>query len=238
VSDLGNCVRYCSVQLESCIIGRRTVKATSLIFEESMTAADSKHKTSPRDRILSAARRLFFRHGFSQVTTDMLAREASASKATLYKHFNDKHDILSAVVNGEGGRFWVETETIPRTRDGWLHALLAFGEGFLKLLADPEVRNFERLMISEAHSHPDGAMVFHQRAHQRTLSELTRIIEIGQDKGWVASKHSAEELADALACVWKGMTHARLQLVLEPNPYPDREGQVRRGLDIVLGLEE
>jgi len=190
----------------------------------------------PRDRLVAAARRLFFRHGFAAVTTDMLAMEAGSSKATLYKHFGGKTELLSAVVENEGHRFWIEVGQIPTDKDQYAKALIDYGTGFLQLLADPEVRSFEHLMISEARSHPDGAATFHAHALVRTLSELTRIIQLGQARKIISSDHDAGALADMLLSSWKGMTHARLQLGLEDHPYPDTEAHVRRCLSIILGL--
>jgi TetR/AcrR family transcriptional repressor of mexJK operon len=192
---------------------------------------------SPRDRLVEAARRLFFRYGFAAVTTDMLAAEAGSSKATLYKHFGGKTELLSAVVENEGHRFWLEVGQIPTDKDRYTKALIDYGKGFLNLIADPEVRSFEHLMISEARSHPDGAATFHAHALMRTLSELTRIIQLGQSHEIISSEHDAAALADILLSAWKGMTHARLQLGLEDHPYPDTDAHVRRCLSIILGFE-
>ena len=62
-------------------------------------------KTTSQDRILHAARRLFFEHGFGQVSTDVLAREAAVSKATIYRHFENMADILRCVTEAEALRF-------------------------------------------------------------------------------------------------------------------------------------
>lgn len=216
---------------------------TSMVSEKEsentgMHVAENETRTdiSPKERIIAAARRLFFLHGFGAVTTDMLAREAATSKATLYKYFPEKSDILSAVVEGEGHRFWIDIGSLPSDREGYHSALSAYGRGFLDLLSDPEVRNFEHLMISEARAHPSGAQTFFICAQQRTLDELTRIIAVGQDAGHVRSDHSAATLADMLICAWKGMTHARLQLGLEEAPYTDRDAHVARCIAIILSI--
>jgi AcrR family transcriptional regulator len=51
-----------------------------------------------RERCLEAARELFFRSGFSRVTMDDLAVRLGVGKATLYRVFSGKEEILVAVV--------------------------------------------------------------------------------------------------------------------------------------------
>jgi AcrR family transcriptional regulator len=49
-------------------------------------------------RIIAAARRHFFTHGFRSVTMDDLAEELGMSKKTLYVSFKSKSDLLRAVL--------------------------------------------------------------------------------------------------------------------------------------------
>ncbi len=52
----------------------------------------------PRSRIVDAARGLFLAQGFVRVTADDIAAELGISKATLYKEFASKEEILRGVV--------------------------------------------------------------------------------------------------------------------------------------------
>jgi AcrR family transcriptional regulator len=54
---------------------------------------------SARARIVAAAGRLFFHRGFVHVTADDIAAELGISKATLYKEFRSKEEILRAAVH-------------------------------------------------------------------------------------------------------------------------------------------
>jgi len=51
-----------------------------------------------RARILGAGKELFFSRGFVRVTADEIAAQIGISKATLYKEFESKEEILRAVV--------------------------------------------------------------------------------------------------------------------------------------------
>jgi AcrR family transcriptional regulator len=63
-----------------------------------MVPDNGESANSARARIVSAARRHFFAHGFRSVTMDDLARELALSKKTLYVSFPGKRDLLLAVI--------------------------------------------------------------------------------------------------------------------------------------------
>jgi AcrR family transcriptional regulator len=57
--------------------------------------------TSARDRLVAAARRHFFAHGFRSVTMDDLAESLGMSKKTVYKLFPSKTALLQAVLESK-----------------------------------------------------------------------------------------------------------------------------------------
>ncbi|HEX6579128.1 MAG TPA: TetR/AcrR family transcriptional regulator [Jiangellaceae bacterium] len=62
-----------------------------------MTAAGAPH--AARDRILGTAFRLFYAHGPRGVGIDTVIAESGAAKATLYKHFPRKDDLVLAYLD-------------------------------------------------------------------------------------------------------------------------------------------
>ena len=59
---------------------------------------------SPRDRILQVAGRLFYREGYRAVGIDRVIAEADVAKATFYKHFPSKDDLIVAwIARAEDG---------------------------------------------------------------------------------------------------------------------------------------
>jgi AcrR family transcriptional regulator len=71
---------------------RQTAKRRALIVKDAFIEA------SASQRIVAAARRHFFAHGFRSVTMDDLAQELGMSKKTLYASFPSKLDLLRAVL--------------------------------------------------------------------------------------------------------------------------------------------
>lgn len=49
--------------------------------------------------ILNAAKRLFWKHGIKRVTVEEICKEASLSKTTFYRFFNNKTDVANRVLH-------------------------------------------------------------------------------------------------------------------------------------------
>jgi AcrR family transcriptional regulator len=58
----------------------------------------SEHKVQTRERIVGAARRLFNRHGFEQVSIDRVMSEAGLTRGGFYHHFGSKDELYAAAV--------------------------------------------------------------------------------------------------------------------------------------------
>lgn len=52
-----------------------------------------------RTKILEASRKLFARRGFSETSMGDIARAAQVARATVYNNFDDKQDILTAIIS-------------------------------------------------------------------------------------------------------------------------------------------
>jgi AcrR family transcriptional regulator len=100
------------------------------------------------DRIVAAARRHFFAHGFRGVTMDDLAEEVGMSKKTLYAAFPSKIDLLRAVVLNKFSSIEKDLDrvTSENTSDvlGALHELLACVQRHAEEIQPPFVRDIRR----------------------------------------------------------------------------------------------
>jgi AcrR family transcriptional regulator len=64
---------------------------------------------APRERILAAARDLFYRHGIRAVGVEAIAEAAATNKMTLYRHYGSKDELISAYLTQlakEGDEVW------------------------------------------------------------------------------------------------------------------------------------
>ena len=58
-------------------------------------SVDKTERISPRERILSVASDLFYRHGIRAVGVDTIAEAAETNKMTLYRHFFSKDELVA-----------------------------------------------------------------------------------------------------------------------------------------------
>jgi AcrR family transcriptional regulator len=117
-------------------------------------AAVTTLETPPRERILDSAYELFSQRGIGAVGIEELIARASVAKATLYRHFPSKNDLVLAFLQRREERWtygWVETEA--RARGGTAEeSLLAifdlFDEWFHR--ADFEGCSFVNVLLETA----------------------------------------------------------------------------------------
>lgn len=177
-------------------------------------------------RLLSVARRLMFAHGYENVTTDMLAREANVSKATIYRNFSSKTDLMGRMVKAESEKIFDGVPNRVNSASAFRDALQSYGERFLDLILSPEKMTFERTVLRKAEELPQGARLFFANAHIGTRDRLATFIANAQQSGIARSDLPAVRLAEHLLMVWKGMDHCALQLGLPADDRRDRSAHV------------
>lgn len=203
-----------------------------------MTTKDAAAKTprSPdaEERLLKAARKLFFEHGYESVSTEMLAAEAAMSKSTMYKLFSDKSELFRAMIIRESKRFQRRIEDVPADPEEIRNAIRGFGAALLELLEEPVIWRFEQIMIGQAERHPDIAALFYREAHLSARDNLAEMIAAAQREGLTDNRGDPARLADRLICLWKGDVHDRRQLGVACTGYGDLCAHVEEVMDIIL----
>lgn len=157
---------------------RKTVQATDAQLRP---RAEAKYR-----QILDSARILFLDQGFDATSMDAIAREAAVSKATLYVHFDDKDDLLLALVNEECKRFG--PKTLWRDHGGKIDLraeLHAIATTFLEAFLDPRGLAVHRLVMSCASRYPRVAEVFMKSGPERCDAEVAAFLRAAQAQGLV-----------------------------------------------------
>jgi AcrR family transcriptional regulator len=72
----------------------------------------------PRERILTAARELFYRHGIHAVGVDGIAEAAGTNKMTLYRHFESKDALVVECLRRLTAEFDVSWDAIAADHAG------------------------------------------------------------------------------------------------------------------------
>jgi TetR/AcrR family transcriptional regulator, mexJK operon transcriptional repressor len=137
-------------------------------------------------QILDSARVLFLDQGFDATSMDAIAREAGVSKATLYVHFDDKDDLLLALVNDECKRFG--PKTLWRDHGGKIDLraeLHAIATTFLEAFLDQRGLAVHRLVMSCASRYPRVAEVFMKSGPERCEAEVAAFLRAAQAQGLI-----------------------------------------------------
>ena len=87
-----------------------TVKKRAVSRKPTLRDAQKAHT---RQRILDAARTVFFREGYYAATVDQIVAETGASRPTFYLHFRDKEQILGELMDSYVARALPYMERLP-----------------------------------------------------------------------------------------------------------------------------
>jgi AcrR family transcriptional regulator len=131
----------------------------------------------PDERLLETAYELFSARGVRDVGVDELVERAGVAKATLYRHFASKDDLILAFLKLREERWtfgWLEQSVRARgsTPEEQLLATLDLFEEWFR---EPEYAGcpFVKVLLELGHGHPAGAAcVAHLETVRDFLSQL------------------------------------------------------------------
>lgn len=114
----------------------------------------------PRERLLDAAYELFSRRGVRDVGIEELLERSGVAKATLYKHFTSKDDLVAAFLQLREQRWTIELVEAEATRrsDTPEGQLLAIFDVFDEWFHEPgfEACSFINVLLELGPQHPAG----------------------------------------------------------------------------------
>jgi TetR/AcrR family transcriptional regulator, mexJK operon transcriptional repressor len=128
--------------------------------------------TGKAESILAAARRTFLASGYGAASMDAIAREAGASKATVYAYFASKEELFGAVVARDSERYAEGFSGNELDSTDVEAALRAIAERFLRLILAPDVLALNRIIIGEVTRFPELAEVFWRAGPERTRVQV------------------------------------------------------------------
>jgi AcrR family transcriptional regulator len=151
-------------------------------------------KPDARERILDTAYELFSRRGVRDVGIDEVIERAAVAKATLYRHFPSKDDLVIAFLECREERWtlaWVEAEAKRRgsTPEEQLLAIFElFDEWFQR--ADFEACSFINVLLELGPAHRAGqASVQHLASIRSIVGRLAEEAELRDPASFAHSWH-------------------------------------------------
>jgi AcrR family transcriptional regulator len=155
--------------------------------------------STTRQRLLDAAARVFARDGLSGATTREIAREAGVNEVTLFRHFQTKDRLLSAVV---GENFGGPATAVPPSLPGPTADLRADLAGLARYYEELLTTNLPlvRTMLGELqHHHGDHEKQVFRAVFAPLKTALVARIKAARHAGELRPEFRADVLADLFA---------------------------------------
>jgi len=150
-------------------------------------------QSPPRQRILHAARELFYRDGINGVSVEAIASAADTNKMTLYRHFSSKDELVAAYLRQlaeEGEALWDTARAAhPGDPQAQLRFLLKRASQFAAESAGRGCALANAAVELAAPRHPARRVV---EAHKRRQRE--RLVALVREAGYARPERLADEL--------------------------------------------
>lgn len=182
-------------------------------------------ETSSHGRIVAAARRHFFSHGFRSVTMDDLAEELGMSKKTLYAHFSGKAALLEAVILDKGRDIEADLERIAADAEADFEASLQRMLACMQKHTDEIGSAFVRDMRRES---PDVFAIVEKRRREVFERFFGRLFNEGRRAGFIRKDIPVKFILEVLL----GATEA----VLNPKKMAELELTPKTGYSAVISV--
>jgi AcrR family transcriptional regulator len=190
------------------------------------TRGQAREKT--RDAVLQAALRLFSEHGYLGVRVEDIAREAGVSRATFYKHFAEREEILAMLLARLlGGE---DAEAAPRAEGQAAGDLASRVQAQARAIVDRMVEQEElaRFVYSLPVRH-EALLTSQQLPKPSAFGHIDRLLDDAEAAG---------ELRDAIPpSVIRIQVHAAIETALREwaaGQAADPHERLRQHLDVVL----
>lgn len=155
---------------------------------------------SPRERVLTAAYDLFSRRGIRAVGTDEVIGRAGVARATLYRHFATKNDLVLAVLQRRE-ELWthglIEEQSRQRgsTPEEQLLAIFDVMHDWFQLRDRYEGCSFINVLLELGSEHPIG---------QACIGHIEHVRDIVRRRAVAAGLTDVEDFASSWHILMKG----------------------------------
>ncbi len=163
------------------------------------SAADSPVPSRASDKVLDAARELFYRNGIRAVGVDEIVSRAGVTKPSLYRSFASKDELAACYLRRYEGEFWDRFNAAMSTASGDARAqLLDYLEGLAVRSVAPDYRGCGISNAAVEYPEPDHPA---RRVGERHKRELRMRL---QDMARLMGAADAELLGDSLLLLLEG----------------------------------
>ena len=154
-----------------------------------MARTDSTRPSEARSRLLNTALRVFYAEGIHSVGIDRIVEEAQVTRATLYRHFLGKEELVVAYLTEVDAA--MRAQATAARGDSPADTLRALGQAIAGGIRSPEFRGCA--FLNAAAEYPDPghpvhqAVLAHRQWFEATVTDLFALIR--KDDAKSAAQH-------------------------------------------------
>jgi AcrR family transcriptional regulator len=150
-------------------------------------------RPAPRERILAAARELFYRHGIRGVGVDAIAEAAGTNKMTLYRHFASKDLLIAECLRQFALECEADWNRISQAHGDDPHEQLLAWVGYVSALM---IKEAERgcALANAAIELPDRDHPMRRVIEEFKTAQLDQLVLWCRDAGYAEPEQLAGEL--------------------------------------------
>jgi AcrR family transcriptional regulator len=143
-----------------------------MLMEAAFAPPSRSDAPTPRDRLLRAAGQLFYAEGTRQVSVDQLLIAAETTRATFYRHFPGKADLILAYLATVDAHIRAQVDDVRATGAGPEVLLYGLVEEIGGDICGPGFRGCP--FLNAAAEHPDAGDPVHQAvlAHRQWFFDV------------------------------------------------------------------
>lgn len=165
-----------------------------------MTSADTATPLPARERILNTAYELFSHRGIRAVGTDEVIERACVAKATLYRHFPTKNDLVLAVLERREevwthGLIAAQSERLGDTPEEQLLAIFDVMHDWFQNRDGYEGCSFINVLLELGPDHPAG---------RASVAHIDHVRDIVRHRAVAAGLRDVEDFASSWHILMKG----------------------------------
>ncbi|MBJ7354588.1 MAG: TetR/AcrR family transcriptional regulator [Thermoleophilaceae bacterium] len=155
----------------------------------------------PRDpetdeRIVRCALDQLAEDGYAGMSIDGVARAAGVSKATIYRRFTDKNDLVTAAIATYA------IQDVEDLRGDTREQLIAMMQAARERMIDGPGMMIMRQILAEAQRNPELVRLHRERTIQPKMAVMVGVLEQGIERGEVRPDADLQLIAELLSGSW------------------------------------
>jgi AcrR family transcriptional regulator len=193
----------------------------------------AREKKKLRQRILDAARELFVREGYENVSMRKIAHKIEYSPATIYTYFKDKDEILDCLCEETFRTLSEEKmQAVHKMTGDALEVLKKGMETYIRFgLEHPEHYTVTFILKAPLYEKPGHHETRKAKTGKACFDNMRRLVRRCMEEGTIRNT-DLEETSQAL---WAGIHGLTALLITHPGfPFVERERLIRRTLEVLV----